>query len=279
MGVVYCLTSPSGRQYVGYTLRDVSCRLAEHCSSSSRSAITNAIKKYGIESFRVEILLESSDREILAAREVEEISKRNSLQPNGYNLTLGGDGCNGLPASARVEMGNKIREKWKDTNYRSKRKHSLTKFWSDSNVREKQKAALKHYYADPSNREAARLRTRTALANPENRSKHRAALKAAWSSESLRKANSLRCAALWSDPAVRKARSYAYKAKFAEGTTERERLRNQAREAAVPVMIENVLYRSVPDAAEELKLSNAQVEYRCSAAAEKWKTWFKVRSQ
>ena len=54
--------------------------------------INRAIKKYGKDNFIKEILQECSSKDELNDAERFWIKKENTLVPNGYNLTLGGDG-------------------------------------------------------------------------------------------------------------------------------------------------------------------------------------------
>ena len=65
MGVIYKLTSPSGKGYVGKTVRPLADRLASHKCMSQHScrALKNAIEKYGWSSFRVEVLAEAPAQE------------------------------------------------------------------------------------------------------------------------------------------------------------------------------------------------------------------------
>jgi group I intron endonuclease len=57
----------------------------------SGKIVSRAIKKYGAESFSKEIL-EYCSAESLNEREIFWIKNNNSLQPNGYNIALGGEG-------------------------------------------------------------------------------------------------------------------------------------------------------------------------------------------
>lgn len=95
MGCVYLITSPSGKQYVGMTTRTAEERWAEHCAAARQGSdllLARAIRKHGAEALKVEVLHESDGQDELWALEVEEISQRSTAAPNGYNLTLGGDG-------------------------------------------------------------------------------------------------------------------------------------------------------------------------------------------
>ena len=59
------------------------------------SAIGNAIRKYGLENFTIEVIEECETLEQLNEREMFWIAYFNSKAPNGYNLTNGGEG--GIP--------------------------------------------------------------------------------------------------------------------------------------------------------------------------------------
>jgi group I intron endonuclease len=99
VGCVYCLTSPSGRSYIGLST-DFDSRMVEHLSmanSGSRYLIHKAIRKYGWDSFTRRVLFESSDVEELKAKEQELIAQhRTFFREGGYNMTRGGDGVFGL---------------------------------------------------------------------------------------------------------------------------------------------------------------------------------------
>jgi group I intron endonuclease len=57
--------------------------------------ISSAIKKYQWENFEVSILEEPTP-ELLDKRETFWITSLNTLSPNGYNLTMGGEGTTGF---------------------------------------------------------------------------------------------------------------------------------------------------------------------------------------
>jgi len=93
-GVVYLLTSPSGKQYVGQSWdlpnRKVHYR---HGNCSSQRALHNAIVKYGWESFSVSVIAQGiQTQSALDATESAFISMLGTLSPRGYNLMSGGRG-------------------------------------------------------------------------------------------------------------------------------------------------------------------------------------------
>lgn len=89
MGLIYKLTSPSGKSYIGQTTRSFERRLQEHCQDNGCKILHAAINKYGIEEFLKEILVECDDSE-LDIYECQYIKELNTLEPNGYNIRSGG---------------------------------------------------------------------------------------------------------------------------------------------------------------------------------------------
>ena len=81
--------------YVGKTIHSLEKRFQEHCRDATRERnekrpLYNAIQKYGIEHFQIE-MIEECDTDILSEREKYWIEYYQSYK-NGYNATLGGDG-------------------------------------------------------------------------------------------------------------------------------------------------------------------------------------------
>ena len=94
MGIIYCITSPSGKQYIGQTIRTLSERWRDHCRSKSVCpAVHNAIVKYGEENMLVEIIDEADSVEELNQKEMFWIEELDTLSPRGYNLKTGGANC------------------------------------------------------------------------------------------------------------------------------------------------------------------------------------------
>ncbi len=93
-GVVYLIVCKlNGKPYVGQTKQKLHRRMEQHKVASS--AIGNAIRKYGLENFTIEVIEECETLEQLNEREMFWIAYFNSKAPNGYNLTNGGEG--GIP--------------------------------------------------------------------------------------------------------------------------------------------------------------------------------------
>ena len=90
-GIVYLITNNlNGKKYIGQTTQPIEARLYSHARNPHCRYLHNAIKKYGIESFSVEILDRCDNQESLDGSEISLISKFNTIAPNGYNIKSGG---------------------------------------------------------------------------------------------------------------------------------------------------------------------------------------------
>ena len=90
MGVIYILENKiNGKRYVGKTIKTFKERFRQH--QHSNSYIGKALCKNGSDNFE-KILLENVPDEELDYWEIHYINECNSVSPNGYNLTYGGEG-------------------------------------------------------------------------------------------------------------------------------------------------------------------------------------------
>ena len=102
-GIIYKYTSPSGKSYIGQTVKE-NKRKAQHKRSAFNETdaaydtpFHKAIRKYGWDSFKYEVLytiIDSNEelvREELNKREVYYIGKYNTFE-KGYNCNIGGSG-------------------------------------------------------------------------------------------------------------------------------------------------------------------------------------------
>jgi len=93
---VYLVTGPTGKRYVGVTRVSIKARWAQHVRNTRhshwKSALSDAIAKYGADNFLVEqIAVFDSWDEALSA-ESGFIKALGTFGPKGYNLTAGGEG-------------------------------------------------------------------------------------------------------------------------------------------------------------------------------------------
>lgn len=123
---VYKLTSPSGKIYVGWTGRQLKKRLQDHMSEVRRGyqrPIQKALRKYPLDQWQQEILLETVDYKQSILTEVESIKKHNTTDPSiGYNISTGGEyGATGVKRSD--EYKSKMRDAKKKQVWRSTPEH------------------------------------------------------------------------------------------------------------------------------------------------------------
>ena len=91
--IIYVVTNLKNRkQYVGLTTMPLKKRWREHTyRTSCCSALHYAIKKYGVENFSIGQIDSASSIEELKRKEAFWIKTLNTMAPNGYNLTAGGE--------------------------------------------------------------------------------------------------------------------------------------------------------------------------------------------
>lgn len=86
---IYKITNlTNGKIYIGQSIR-VRGRIREHIGNRKGQLITSAIKKYGKENFKFEVLI-YCEKEFLDNLEIYFIKENNCLVPNGYNIQRGG---------------------------------------------------------------------------------------------------------------------------------------------------------------------------------------------
>lgn len=91
MGYIYMITSPSGKKYIGQTIRSIKERLDEHPRKKDCIAIHNAIQKYGWENMKKE-WYRVPDEDLNFYEEMM-VTLLGTLSPDGYNLKEGGGNC------------------------------------------------------------------------------------------------------------------------------------------------------------------------------------------
>lgn len=77
----------SNKSYIGQS-KNLKQRMAEHLNSNY--PVGNALRKY--DDWQIEILHTCKSRDEANRIEIEEIRNFNSIRPNGYNITRGGEG-------------------------------------------------------------------------------------------------------------------------------------------------------------------------------------------
>jgi group I intron endonuclease len=101
--IVYKATNIiNGKIYIGYTTKTLSERIKSHLSKANcltqkhyTQAFKLALRKYGVDNFLWEELAICDSKKQACFLEKKFIEEFNSITPNGYNMTFGGEG--GIP--------------------------------------------------------------------------------------------------------------------------------------------------------------------------------------
>lgn len=234
--VVYVATFPNGKQYVGMT-SDFAGRLRSHKSKARLAgnlAFHNAIRKHGwplwsIAWAGVFSLAPEAERKFI--RELD------TLAPNGYNLTLGGEGVLGLVMSEsgrkkiserlsgikrsegfKARISTAVRQRFANPEERERARERSSAMWrdADNDKRKTMMSGLAMGRTEDANRKKSES-VRKSWLNPQRRLRQQQAAKkqfenhaegyAAWK-ESVRKANNR--------PEVRARHSANAKARWAK---------------------------------------------------------------
>jgi|LakMenEpi03Aug12_release.lakeMendotaPanAssembly.Ray.scaffolds.fasta_scaffold00065_149 group I intron endonuclease len=108
----------NGKQYIGYTTKTLEERKKAHlCKANSPSnkhyfyLFKQAIRKYGIDNFDWEVLETCNSIKECCDKEIYYINNHNTISPNGYNLTEGGNG--GIPSEeTKLKISKSLKTYW-----------------------------------------------------------------------------------------------------------------------------------------------------------------------
>lgn len=129
---IYVITNEiTGEQYVGQS-KDAKKRFAQHKNSNDKLPLHQAMKEFGIENFSIKILEKQISN--YNEKEKEWIKKLNTLAPNGYNVTKGGNGyphLNGIYCYQAIFNLDQLKEVIKEIKLNKK---PLTHIAKDFNV-------------------------------------------------------------------------------------------------------------------------------------------------
>jgi hypothetical protein len=155
-GLIYCVSFPNDKKYIGQTCRDLSRRVIEHNHAANKlptKMFHRAINKYFngslIES-QYEILDVAYSKEELTNLEIEYIKKFDSFGKNGYNMTIGGEGVKGYiyTDDDRKKMSEIALEFYKSHPEHSAKMSIMRKKYYEDNPEARQKASenTKNYF-------------------------------------------------------------------------------------------------------------------------------------
>lgn len=162
--IIYKITNLiNGKAYVGQTTQSINSRISKHINAKDGyRPLTKAIRKYGKDNFKIEIIDWANHQTELNYKEWLWIYKLNTISPSGYNLKDGGrNGAISEKQKKIISLANSKRA-WTEE---SKNKISLAnkgrkriptsletremlsnnakKQWSDKDTRKKMQSSLK----------------------------------------------------------------------------------------------------------------------------------------
>ena len=123
--IVYMHTSPNGKVYIGQTHYTLEKRSGLNGKGYSKQPkFWNAIKKYGWNNFKHEVLFSNLSKEEASLKEIELIKLYDSTNKKyGYNVSPGGE--------------NGHNELWNDDEYRNKQTKERKDRWNNKEYRDK----------------------------------------------------------------------------------------------------------------------------------------------
>lgn len=105
--VIYKISNTiNDKVYIGLTCLPLNKRWIQHKADARRGdpkPLYRAMRKYGLDKFRVEQIDSAETLEELGEKERYYIALYHSVSPNGYNLTCGGE-RNQLDANPRAKL-------------------------------------------------------------------------------------------------------------------------------------------------------------------------------
>lgn len=127
--VIYCLTFPSGKNYIGQTSEILRNRIQRHCAGAFYEYRENygskkcrAIRKY--KAFKVSVLYECKEEDNINEWEIYFIKKYNTYNA-GYNSTIGGEGTLGYHLTEETKKKISEAHKGKTVSEETKAKMSI----------------------------------------------------------------------------------------------------------------------------------------------------------
>jgi group I intron endonuclease len=134
--IIYKSTNKiTGKVYIGQTTKNLEKRIKGHVNESKKDKnrpFLSSINKYGVDNFVFEIIDFADNLNELNDKEIYWINFYNSVSPNGYNVTGGGQGDKTIGTKElgkRISEGLKNSEKWQtllnDDEYLKKREEKF----------------------------------------------------------------------------------------------------------------------------------------------------------
>jgi len=120
MGWVYIIKNKvNDKSYIGQTRQSRAETRWSQEKNRPHGLLKPAFKKHGIDAFEFNVICEVPNEE-LNDREILEISQRNTVAPNGYNLEAGGKVKTAMHPSTKVRISESLKGKPKTPEHREK---------------------------------------------------------------------------------------------------------------------------------------------------------------
>ena len=181
MADLYRLIFPNGKSYIGVA-GSARARFLSHCSHARKGgklAVHCAIRKYGEHQVKVEVI-SSGSQDFMYTVEPLAIAHLQTLVPNGYNMTIGGD----APPSIMPDVKEKIRQSkllhWQDPEYRARMVAGITGMVMTEEQNQKNSEAKRRHWADPNYRAKVVAAHSGKIQSEETRKKRSESLKRAY---------------------------------------------------------------------------------------------------
>ncbi len=137
IGLVYCITNIlNDMQYIGFTNGDPKTRLRNHTKGGNGAAslLYEAIKEFGVENFTLHTVFEGTYKQALK-KEKYYIKKFNTITPNGYNKSSGGEAMLLPEARAKVSAANTGRKHTSATKIKISQSHIGMKYSAETRAK------------------------------------------------------------------------------------------------------------------------------------------------
>lgn len=141
---VYKHTTPNGKVYIGITSRKPEYRWNDGKGYKNNKHFDNAIKKYGWDNIKHEILYDGLEETQAKLMEISLIHYYKSNDPEyGYNITAGGDGLLGYKlseeAKKKISISNSTRKISDESKEKNRKAHLGKKHTQESINKMKEK--------------------------------------------------------------------------------------------------------------------------------------------
>lgn len=248
--LIYLLTSPNNKQYVGITSQPFQKRWKNHiywAKQGSSTCMAKAIRKYGEKSFIFKEIIKVEKTSKIKETESYYIHKYNTLAPNGYNMSDGGGGNwkgNKHSLETRAKMRKNKLEFYKDSKQKQKQKERMLSFYNSSKgkICKKEKSLF--------------FKSNNPMKNPEIKKKINKVRK----TPEYRATKSIEQKQIWSDPKLLKKHSKKLKEIWENNTESKKKISEKLLEnhpRAKKVKIQSIIYPSLNQASHKLK-TNAE---------------------